>query len=231
MNLYLPAIETVSAMLVPQWIEYDTALDPEKGYLFSSGVFQVCLMCIWKSPSISLLDFRRSVIGLRRSIWTGMLGLRCPYRLWITRMSTVLRAQQMQQVRKSSDILQKSTNITDCLWKLDCASGFFRVRTLCFHQRTSVDPASHSPCPPSIHSHLFPHDRFLSRITGVEGTILQSQRASYYLLEWQQWRQCQIPGHWMHCKHRNPHQLPRVLESARSHQAEVISWSKAERKM
>lgn len=184
-------------------------------------------MYLWISPSISLLDLKRSVIGLKWSIQIGRLGLHCPYRLWITRMSTVLRACQMQQERKSVDLLQKSTNLTNCLWKLDYASGFSRVHTLCFHQCTSVDP----PCPPSILSHLLPHKRFLSRIAQVAGTILQPQRVNYYLLEWQQWRQNQIPGHWMHCKHRNPHQLLRVLESARSHQAEVASWSKTERKM
>lgn len=36
---------------------------------------------------------------------------------------------QMQQVRKSIDLLQKSTNLMHCLWKLAYALGFFKVHT------------------------------------------------------------------------------------------------------
>lgn len=129
----------MSATLV---IEYDRVFDPVKDshwkLLDSSGSFLACLMYTWVSSAIHLLYLKRPVLGLKWSTKVGRLGLHCPYGLQITRISTVLSACQMQ-VRKTIDVLQRHINLTSYLWKLDNASGFCRVPTLCFHQCTSVD--------------------------------------------------------------------------------------------
>lgn len=202
-----------------------TVVDPLKDSYWklidSSGSFLACLRYTWVSPAIHVILEEISVrFKMKHGSWKSWTAL--PLQAASNQDKRCFKGMSDAREKKTHKPHKLSMKARLCLRFLQSSHPLFSSL-----QYTSVDA-----CYSALAATCAPTNNFCPDSHNMDHLAIKGcKRLNYYLLGWQQWRQSQIPGHWMHCKHRNPHQIPWVLEFARSHQAEGATWHKAERKI